>query len=312
MLPIITNNSLSSLTSLNELIEAFLSSKDIGDKSKDAYRTSLKAFTAWYALQGCPAMDEALIVSYKRTVEQSELSKNTVAAYIIILRSFFKWTEEKGLCPNLAKGLRTPKRLNGFRKDPLSLNQIKQLLESIDVTTIAGKRDYAILNLCIRVGLRAIEITRLDCKDIRVVSTGETVLDVWGKNHSAKDDFCVLTPDALKPIEDYLAARGTVSDDSPIFVSHSNQNDGGRLTTRSVSRIAKEALKKISICSDRLTLHSFRHTCVSLAIQSGCSILEAKTLARHQSCDTTLLYARQHQRVENAPEYKIDQLLKAG
>ena len=62
--------------------------------------------------------------------------------------------------------------------------------------------------------------------------------------------------------------------------------------------------------SSRLTAHSLRHTAVTLALMGGATIQEARLLARHSSINTTLIYAHNINRVAQAPERKIDALLK--
>ena len=64
---------------------------------------------------------------------------------------------------------------------------------------------------------------------------GEAVLWVPGKGRQAKDAFVILTSEALEPVREYLASRGALSDDAPLFCSHSDRNAGEALTTRSIS-----------------------------------------------------------------------------
>jgi len=91
-------------------------------------------------------------------------------------------------------------------KDPLTVDDVSGLLGSIDRSTIEGKRDYALINLLIRTGLRTIETIRADVGDIRQAS-GETVLSVQGKGRDEKDELVILTPPSLNPIREYLTAR---------------------------------------------------------------------------------------------------------
>ena len=82
------------------------------------------------------------------------------------------------------------------------------------------------------------------------------------------------------------------------------------MTPRTISRIVKEHLKKVSINNGRTTAHSLRHTAITLALQGGATIQEAQALGRHSSVDTTLLYAHNFNRVLNAAEKKIDEVLR--
>jgi integrase len=100
--------------------------------------------------------------------------------------------------------------------------------------------------------------------------------------------------------------------DAPLFASLSNRNGGGRLTTRTLRRIIKARLRAIGIDSDRLTAHSVRHTCITLALQAGATVQEAQALARHANINTTLIYAHNIDRIKQAPERKVAALLSGN
>ena len=212
------------------------------------------------------------------------------------------------LYPNIARGIKGAKKVRGFRKDPLTVEQAKDLLKGIDRSTVQGKRDYALLNLLIRTGLRTIEAMRAEVGDIRQES-GEAVLWIQGKGRDAKDEFVLLTSETLKPIYESINARGKVSETAPLFASLSDRNKDKALTTRTVRRIVKENLRGIGLDSGRLTAHSLRHTAVTLSLQAGATLQEAQALARHSNINTTMIYAHNIDRIAHAPERKIDTLL---
>jgi integrase/recombinase XerC/integrase/recombinase XerD len=162
--------------------------------------------------------------------------------------------------------------------------------------------------LLVRTGLRTIEAERANIEDVRQEG-GEALLYIQGKGRDSKDAFVLLTEATLKPIREYVRARGKTAPTDPLFTSHSDRNNGERLTTRSISRIAKGALREAGIDSDRLTAHSLRHTAVTLSLLGGASIQEAQSMARHKNINTTLIYAHNIDRISKAPERKIDALL---
>lgn len=192
--------------------------------------------------------------------------------------------------------------------DPLTLPQVKELLSSIERASVLGQRDYALINLLIRTGLRTIEVIQADREDIRQQG-GEALLFIRGKGRDEKDEFAVLTPETLKPIHEYMTARGNGKKDAPLFESQSDRNRGGRLTTRTLRNIIKGRLRTIGIDSDRLSAHSLRHTSITLALQAGATVQEAQALARHANINTTLIYAHNIDRLKDAPERKIDTLI---
>jgi integrase/recombinase XerC/integrase/recombinase XerD len=293
------------------LVEAFAKAQDVKPSSRGTYRRMLSRFVEWLSAHPTTDLSRETILAYKASLEEKRLSPLTLSGYLVAVRKFFEWTEANKLYPNIARGVKGGKRSKGFRKDPLTVDQIKELLGSVNRSTLEGKRDYALLNLLVRTGLRTIEAVRADLGDIRQEG-GEAVLWIQGKGRDAKDEFVLLTPDTLKPMRDYLTERGAVEDSSPLFVSHSDRNRDERLTTRTLSRIAKATLRGIGLNSGRLTAHSLRHTAITLSLQAGATIQEAQALGRHANINTTLVYAHNINRIAHAPERKIEELLRAG
>ena len=296
-------------------IDQFISNIDVKNTSKETYRRQIKAFFNWWniELNLKNNITREDILNFKSYLEKNNLSPLTISSYILVVRKFFTWREEDGF-PNPAKGIKGSKRSKGFRKDPLILSQILKLLSNIDTRHIIGKRDYALINLLIRTGLRTIEVVRANRDDIRQES-GVPVLWIQGKGRDLKDEFVVLTEDTLEPLYDYLNSLKKLKiknreRDIPLFVSLSKRNKGMRLTTRSISRIVKDRLRNVNIDSNRLSAHSLRHTAITLALQAGATLQEAQILGRHSNINTTLIYAHNINRIENAPENKIEKLLK--
>jgi integrase/recombinase XerD len=296
---------------LKDTVDQFLTAQDIKETSRDTYRKGLNQFLLWLRGTGITNPDRNTVIRYKAELQGRGLSPYSIGGYIVAIRQFFRWTGGMKLYPDIAEGIKTAKNGRWFHKDPLTLDQIKSLLASIDRTTLTGKRDYALINLLIRTGLRTIEIIRADVGDIRQ-GGGEALLWIQGKGRDSKDDFVVLTPDTLGPIDVYLKARGNPGKDAPLFASVSDRNDGDRLTTRTIRRIVKDRLRGIGIDSDRLTAHSLRHTAITLSLQAGASIQEAQALGRHANINTTLVYSHNLDRLKNAPERLIDKLLNRG
>ena len=291
-------------------VERFLQSLDIKNSSKETYKRQLKAFICWGTAAHTIDLSRQELMRYKEYLQEKKaLSALSIGGYLTAVRRFFEWLESEKVYPNIAKGIKGPKRKRGFRKDILTLEQVKELLISIDRSTLDGKRDYALLNLMIRTGLRTIEIARALKEDI-TRQAGQPILLIHGKGRDSKDEIVLLTENTLGPIREYLASRGKVREQDPIFASHSTKNKGKKLTTRSVSRIAKNRLRAINIDDNRLTAHSLRHTAITFSLLAGATPQEARAMARHADINTTLIYAHNINRIEQAPERKIDEFLE--
>jgi len=291
-----------------DYIDAFLTAQDVAGISVSTYRRRIKQFSLWVADNNVQLPTREDILLYKHYLEERGLSPATISSYLVCVRRLFAWMQTTGLYPNIAEGIKGMKRPRGFRKDPLTVEQAKELLDSVPRDDFIGKRDFALINLLIRTGLRTIEIIRADVGDIRQNSS-DTLLYVQGKGRADKDDFVILTPGALKPVNIYLAERGKLKEGDPLFVSTSNLNRDCRLSTRAISEIVRHRLSQVGLHSSRVTAHSLRHTAITLALKGGATLQEAQMLARHSDINTTLIYAHNLDRIEAAPEKKIDSLL---
>jgi len=293
---------------ITALIKKFLASQDIKEKSRETYGKALKQFFLYFKDTELRTLTREHILDYKKSILEKNKSPYTVSAYITAVRKFFEWTEGLKVYPNIAKGIKGAKASKDFKKYALTVEQVKTILSSIPRSSAIGKRDYALLNLLVRTGLRTIEVCRANIEDIRQEG-GEALLYIQGKGRDTKDAFVLLTDETLKPINEYLAERKNTQDNSPLFASLSDRNNSGRLTTRSLSRTVKGHLIKIGLNSKRFTAHSFRHTAVTLSLLAGASLQETQALARHSNINTTMIYAQNIQRIAGAPERKIDKLL---
>lgn len=290
--------------------QEFLKSLDVKNSSRYTYQRQLNEFIKWCKKNKVIIPQRDDILNYKDYLRDTkELSSLTIAGYLTAVRKFFQWLEISKIFPDITKGIKNPKRKRGFKKDALNTEQIKKIFSFIDKNTLIGKRDFAIINLMIRTGLRTIEIVRADRQDITSQSSSY-LLWVHGKGRDSKDELVLLTDKVLDPLKEYIKSRNKVRDEDPLFVSHSTKNKGKRLTTRSVSRIVKNRLRLAGFDDNRLSAHSLRHTAITLSLLAGATPQEAKAMARHSDINTTMIYAHNINRIEQAPERKIDSILE--
>ena len=293
-----------------EIIGRWMASLDLASGTKETYLSGFKAF-CWFVRSTSLDFDELTrddVKSFKEyLVNEKKLKPATVSSYLASVRSFYAYSEDNGI-ENIAHRVKGVTDSRSFKKEPLTPDQAQRLLASIDRGTEKGMRDFAILNLMLRTGLRDIEIVRANCKDIQT-KAGVDVLYVQGKGRASKDSFVVLTPKALSPITTYLEKRGNVNELDPLFASVSSRNAGERLTVRSISRIAKSALRAIGIDDERYTAHSLRHTAITFSLLGGATERDAQQMARHANITTTMLYSHDIDRIKHAAEREIDNVL---
>lgn len=292
-----------------DLVDSFINSQDVKLSSKLLYRRTLKQYFNWVGKKGYLLSEIARpqLLEYKDELLLSGMSSLTVGSYITSVRRFYEWTEANKFYPNVAKGIKTPKRKQQFKKQPLLPSQATALLNYYQSK---ASRDYAIITLLLRTGLRTIEVIRASVEDITFKGS-QRVLLIQGKGRDEKDNFVVLTDKTYQPIAEYLATRDNINTSEPLFTSTSNNSKGDRLTTRSISYIAKEGLKAIGLDERSFTAHSLRHTTAVNILRAGGSLETAQFTLRHSNPATTQIYTatlNEERRLQNSGEALIDSL----
>jgi integrase/recombinase XerC/integrase/recombinase XerD len=292
-----------------DLVDSFIASQDIKLSSKLLYRRTLKQYFKWIEDKNYLLSEIARpqLLEFKEELLASGISSLTVASYINSVRRFYEWAEANRYYPNVAKGIKSPNRKQQFKKQPLLPAQATALLNYYQDK---APRDYAIIGLLLRTGLRTIEVIRASVEDITFKGS-QRVLLVKGKGRDEKDNFVILTDKTYQPIAEYLNTRGQIKGSEPLFSSVSNNSKGERLTTRSISYIAKEGLKAIGLDERSFTAHSLRHTTAVNILRAGGSLETAQFTLRHTNPATTQIYTatlNEERRLENSGEALIDSL----
>ena len=296
----ITPHNYSPVDALNRFFD-FL---DVAPKTADTYRKALKQFISFLNERGIKTPHREDIISFKKDLDANGKKTATISLYLSAVRRFFSWCETEGLYPNITRGIKSPRIDAGHKKDCFSGNQVRDIMNGINRNSLEGMRNFAMFSLMVTCGLRTIEISRANIEDLRNVA-GVTCLYVQGKGRSSKADFVKLPPQVEKAIREYLNARGHVKGNAPLFASCSRRNRGQRLTTRTISGVAKSAMTHAGYISERWTAHSLRHTSITLALMAGNTLDDVKAFARHNSLNTTLVYAHNIDRLRSNCEASI-------
>lgn len=323
------------------LFERFIEYTDRKDTTIKGYITCIRQFSKWLDENGIQQPKRENITAYRDYLKNKNLAAGTQSQYLRAVKHFFKWTAAEGLYPNEADNIHGAKvKHDCHKKDALPRNCVEPIAELIDRSDEQGKRLYAIYLLCVKCGLRTIEINRADVGDIKTVN-GDTFLYVQPKGHDDKDSPKYLFLEAKEAIDDYLAARtDKYTSKSPLFVSTSNKGkpgsfkeyekdkdgnlvydaDGnpkkvyfdGRIATTTISTMLKELLIKGGFDSDRITAHSLRATAATTAFEAGLSLFEVQQLMGHVDPATTEIYIKDQNQlsIEKKGRIAIDKYLK--
>lgn len=298
-----------------ELIERFIKFSQVSEKTAETYLKALRQMMNYFRLIGETQPTEETLIDWKNWLicheeDGREVRKApaTVNLYITACRRFFNWLEREGVYKDIGKYLKGVRVDREPKKDYMTASQLRQVIGGADRDTIKGLRDYAILTLAITGGLRTIELVRANIKDL-TIRGNNTVLYLQGKGYNDKNKFVIVPEGTERAIRDYLKARGTAESEEPLFASLSNNSKGGRMTTRAVSGVIKEYMKRAGYDSDRLTAHSMRHSSVTISLLEGATLEEARQHARHGSIATTQIYMHGIEADNNTCSRRVEKAL---
>lgn len=239
---------------------------------------------------------------------------NTAAQYLRSVCQFFKWTAANDLYPDIAANIHAPKvKHDTHRKDAFTFSEVQAIENNISLqaeqataaailankdkagrvqrSTEQGKRLYAMYLLAVNCGLRTIEISRANIKDLETKG-GQSWLYIWGKGHTEPDQKKAVAPEVAAAIRDYISSRTDKhTGSSPLFVSTGNRSHGKRIASTTISTMLKRAMQAAGFDSERLTAHSLRHsTGIAVMEITNQNIYMTQKYMRHSNPATTEIY----------------------
>lgn len=204
------------------------------------------------------------------------------------LRSFFRFLFGRGkLHADLALSVPTVAnwRLSAVPKY-LTAEEIQRLLDSCDRKTPAGARDYAILLMLARLGLRAGEVVALTLDDVDWRS-GEIHVRGKGLIH----DRMPLPPDVGEAIASYLSTGRPRCRSRQLFICGKAPRRG-LAGPSTLATIVRRALARADLHPPSKGAHLLRHSLATSMLRSGATLGEIGEVFRHRTTNTTEIYAK--------------------
>ncbi|WP_102033167.1 site-specific integrase [Sinorhizobium medicae] len=206
------------------------------------------------------------------------------------LRSFFQYLFAQGLIPtNLSLCVPRVHKPWGARLPRyLSPDEVEAVLASVATNPRRGARDYAMLLLMARLGMRAPEVMAVQLDDIDW-RAGELLVRGKGKRH----DRLPIPSDVGEAISRYLREERTSTTTRTLFVSHRAPNRPFK-DSQIINSILREAFAATGVKppTPYVGSHVLRHSLATNLVRSGASLEEIGDLLRHRSRATTMIYAK--------------------
>jgi len=204
------------------------------------------------------------------------------------LRSFFRFLLQQALITtDLAQCVPTParRRLSTLPKF-ISADDVERLLHCVDQKTPEGLRNYAILQLLARLGLRAAEVATLTLNDLDW-DVGEII--VHGKG--GRCDRLPLPYEVGQALANYLRNGRPSCSTRCVFVRH-RAPQRGFANGEAVGTIVRRALDRAGLNPVHKGAHLLRHSLATRLLRNGASLAEIGELLRHRNLNTTQIYAK--------------------
>lgn len=168
----------------------------------------------------------------------------------------------------------------------IAADQVRQLLAGIDRRTAIGRRDYAIVLLFARLGLRLGEVTCLELDDI---DWNKGLLRVRGK--SGQRSELPLPAEVGKAIAAYLR-RGRPESTSRRLFLRARAPIGGFKGASGVGSLVRHSLKRAGVNAPTYGAHQFRHGLATEMLHQGASLAEIGEVLGHRHPQTTKIYTK--------------------
>jgi integrase/recombinase XerD len=168
----------------------------------------------------------------------------------------------------------------------IGADQVRQLLASIDRRTATGRRDYAIVLLLARLGLRAGEVAFLELDDLDWNAAQVSVRGKGGQRTALP-----LPAEVGAAIAAYVRHGRPRSTSRRVFL-RSKAPVRGFLSQCAIGSIIRHALQRAGIQAPTTGAHQFRHALATQMLRRGASLTEIGEVLRHRSPQTTTIYAK--------------------
>jgi integrase/recombinase XerD len=287
--------------SFTQTVESLVT-RQLSAHTRKAYRQDASQFVNWLENKALTlnALSTDDMWQYRRYLADN-FAKTTAERKLVVARKLLQEAVKRGLLSH-----NPAQDIGGYRsKDEqetphmaLDTTQARGLLTVIDTTTQQGKRDFAILLLLLRTGIRRSECADLKLGDLQVEQGHHLLLIRHAKGDKRRK---VKVPvDVVRAIDTYLeeCARKGLNKEAPLFVQF---RKGDHPQTEGISAQVIERLVKLyaARAGFELTPHGLRATFVTLALEAGAKLEQVQYAVGHSDPRTTERYQKRKLNLDN-------------
>lgn len=218
------------------------------------------------------------VINYLKFLDEQKLSNKSIGTILSSLRCFYSYLLDNNYINlNIFKLISNPKlekKLPSF----LSYEEIRIVLDSIDIDNILSIRNKMIIELLYATGIRVSELRNIKITDI---DFNNKSIKVFGKG--SKERIVYFGDYAYDAIKLYLESRELKSEYLIL------NNNGKQISVRGIELIIKNVIEKACI-KTKVSPHTFRHTFATHMLNNGCPLKSVQELLGHASLSSTEIY----------------------
>lgn len=258
--------------------------KRLAQNSVESYMRDLRSFAHFILrMWDVPPqkVEPQMIERYMAWLFDRGREKTSQARALSGVKSFFNFLMISDKIENSPAEFILSPKFGRQLPDILSTDEIDRIIATVDISSVKGLRDSAMLELLYSCGLRVSELVSLKIQDLFF---GEGYIRVIGKGD--KQRLVPISATARERVHRYLDKRPeTRSGEDALFLN----NRGSRLTRVMVFTILKQAARNAGI-EKRISPHTFRHSFATHLLEGGASIRQVQEMLGHESILTTEIY----------------------
>lgn len=276
-------------------------------KTAEAYRTTMLSFRQELHRHSLDLDAPAPIIATlaqqwadtRASDRDAPVEPTTYNQRLAIISSFYGYARKQGLFSGENPISRVERRpAQGYASSyALEYDEVKTRLAQVDRTTLAGKRDYAVLAVFLQTGRRLSEVNALQRRDLRFSHNGSRLTLHFRRTKGGKAMSDMLPAPVSRAVLEWLATfykiePSKLGEDMPIWVSLSPRNYGKPVSIQTLADICEKHLGISKV-------HTLRHTFARAMEDSGAKVSDIQARLGHTSLATTGRYLAALRQADN-------------
>lgn len=215
--------------------------------------------------------------------EKKKNSNSSIDRKISALRGFYKYLVNLKILEvnpfDIVSGPKKEKKLPRY----FEYNELEELFNSVDISSVIGRRDRLILELLYATGVRVSEMVEIKVSDIDISNRNINIIGKGNKERIVKfGEYCL---DAINDYLDNSYNKLNINNINYLFLN----SRGSKLTDRGVRYILDNLIKKTSL-NKKISPHMLRHSFATHLLNNGADLLTVQKLLGHESIKATQVY----------------------